>query len=287
MAYRFIDENQEEFGLRWLLAHMGICVNAYYNYLKQTKAEYNLQKEQVCNEIKTVYHDLNGIVGHRGMQIFLARRGIYLSKTTIHKYMNREMHLHCICRRRKPSYKKGHAHKIFPNILQQNFEVESPNKVWCTDFTYLYLTNGNVRYNCTVIDLYDRSVVSSVNDRFITSDLAIKAVDKAIAATGCDPKELILHSDQGSQFTAVEFVLHCEDLGITQSMSRAGTPYDNAAMERYYNTLKTELIYQYCFDTVSELDYAISEFAYNWYNQVRPHSHNGYKTPFEKRYGLG
>lgn len=267
MAYRFIDENQEEFGLRWLLAHMGICVNAYYNYLKQTKAEYNLQKEQVCNEIKTVYHDLNGIVGHRGMQIFLARRGIYLSKTTIHKYMNREMHLHCICRRRKPSYKKGHAHKIFPNILQQNFEVERPNKVWCTDFTYLYLTNGNIRYNCTVIDLYDRSVVSSVNDRFITSDLAIKAVDKAIAATGCDPKELILHSDQGSQFTTVEFVLHCQNLGITQSMSRAGTPYDNAAMERYYNTLKTELIYQYCFDTVNEFDYAIAEFVYNALNK--------------------
>lgn len=266
--------------------YLHICVNAYYNYLKQTKADYNLQKEQICNEIKAVYHDLNGIVGHRGMQIFLARKGIYLSKTTIHKYMNREMHLHCICRRRKPSYKKDHAHKIFPNILQQNFEVESPNKVWCTDFTYLYLTNGNVRYNCTVIDLYDRSVVSSVNGRFITSDLAIKAVDKAIAATGCDPKELILHSDQGSQFTALEFVLHCQNLGITQSMSRAGTPYDNAAMERYYNTLKTELIHQYCFDTVSDLDYAISEFAYNWYNQVRPHSHNGYKTPFEKRYGL-
>lgn len=80
--------------------------------------------------------------------------------------------------------------------------------------------------------------------------------------------------------------MHCNELGIKQSMSQAGCPYDNAPMERYYNTLKAELIYQYCFEVISELDYAISEFAYNWYNQIRPHSYNGYQTPFEKRFGL-
>ena len=287
MAYRFIDENQEEFGLRWLLAHMGICINAYYNYLKQKKAEYNAHKEQVCNEIKTIYHDLNGIVGHRAMRVFLERKGIILSKTTTHKYMNQEMHLHCICRRKKPGFKKGHAHKVFPNLLNQNFVVEKPNQVWCTDFTYLYLKNGTVRYNCTIIDLYDRSVVASVNDRWITSDLAVRTVDKAIQSTECNPKGLILHSDQGTQFTSLEFIIHCEKLGISQSMSHAGCPYDNAPMERYYNTLKAELIHQYIFETCEDLDYAVSEYAYNWYNQIRPHSYNGYKTPFEKRFGLG
>ena len=70
-------------------------------------------------------------------------------------------------------------------------------------------------------------------------------------------------------------------------MSKSGCPYDNAAMERYYNTLKAELIYQYSFETVAEMDHAISEFAFGWYNQIRPHAHNGYKTPFEKRYSLG
>ena len=241
MAYRFIDEYQEEFGLRWLLAHMGICANAYYNYLKQKKADYNAQKEQVCNEIKTIYHEFNGIVGHRAMRVFLARKGIRLSKTTIHKYMNKELHLHCICRRKKPGYRKGRAHKVFPNLLNQNFVVEKPNQVWCTDFTYLYLKNGTVRYNCTIIDLYDRCVVASVNDRWITSDLAIRAVNKAVFCSGCNPKELILHSDQGTQFTSLEFILHCQELGITQSMSHAGCPYDNSPMERYYNTLKEEL----------------------------------------------
>ena len=116
--------------------------------------------------------NLTVLLGIVELKVFLARKGIKLSKTTIHKYMNKELHLHCIRRRKRPGYKKGHAHKIFPNLLRQNFEIDKPNKVWCTDFTYLYLTNGNVRYNCTIIDLYDRSVVLSANDRFITSDLA-------------------------------------------------------------------------------------------------------------------
>ena len=284
MAYRFIDENREEFGLRRLLARMGICVNAYYNYRKQSRADYTRKKAQLCDEIKTIYHELGGIAGHRGMQVFLARKGIALSKTTVHKYMNKDLHLYCVCRRRKPGYKKGHTHKIFPNLLKQNFEADKPNKVWCTDFTYLYLANGSVWYNCSIIDLYDRSITASVNDCRLTSALAIKTLGKAIAKAGCNPKELILHSDQGSQFTSEDFVLRCQNLGITQSMSRAGTPYDNAPMERYYNTLKSELIYQYRFDTAKELDCAVSEFACNWYNQIRPHSHNNYMTPFGKRF---
>ena len=91
---------------------------------------------------------------------------------------------------------------------------------------------------------------------------------------------------KGTQFTSLEFILHCQELGITQSMSHAGCPYEDSPMERYYNTLKEELIYQYCFETVEDLDYAVSEFAYYWYNQVRPHSFNEYLTPYEKRYEL-
>ena len=94
--------------------------------------------------------------------------------------------------------------------------------------------------------------------------------EKTLSSAKAIPQNLILHSDQGSQFTSAEFVQHCRKLGISQSMSRAGCPYDNEPMERCYNTLKTELIYQYRFETVSGLDYSVSEFAYDWYNQVRP-----------------
>ena len=262
---------------------MNIQPNAYFNYLKAAKMEYHAKKESICSNIREIYHELGGNVGHRFMKIFLERRNIFISKTTVHKYMNKEMSLFYVACRRKPGYKKGSMHKLFPNLLKRAFVANAPNRVWCTDFTYLYLANGHVRYNCTIIDLYDRSVVASENGNFITSDLAIRTLDKAIRSQKCDSTQITLHSDQGSQFTSVEFTSFCESKGITQSMSRAGTPYDNAPMERYYNTLKAELIYQYSFKTVRELDATISLFAYRWYNQIRPHSYNGYLTPHEKR----
>ena len=163
VAYRFIDKNKAGFGLRWLLNRMGIYPNVYYNYQKHTKAEYEASKTSVCNEIAGICHKLKGIIGHRAMRNFLLRKGITLSKTAVHKYMNKELNLYCICRRKKPGYRKGHAHRVFSNLLNQNFSVSEQNLVWCTDFTYLFLTNGTVRYNCTIIDLHDRSVVASEN----------------------------------------------------------------------------------------------------------------------------
>ena len=263
---------------------MKIFPNAYYQYLKHTKSAYYQRKRQIYSRIQQIYHEIGGIAGHRTMRVFLSRENIFLSKTTIHKYMNRDLQLQCICRKRKPNYQRGHAHKLFPNLVHQNFQANRKNQIWCTDFTYLYLINGSIRYNCTIIDLYDRSVVASENGKYMTSDLAIRTLDKAICASKCDPRKLILHSDQGSQFTSAEFTNHCRGLSITQSMSRAGCPYDNAPMERYYNTLKAGLTNHYSFQKDKDLNNAIQEFAYLWYNQIRPHSYNQYKTPFEKRF---
>ena len=94
--------------------------------------------------------------------------------------MNKEMGLKSIVRRRKPGYTKGHPYKLFRNILEQDFTCDEINTKWCTDFTYLYLSDGSKRYNCTIIDLHDRSVVASITDRNITSELAIRTLRKAI-----------------------------------------------------------------------------------------------------------
>ena len=245
-----------------------------------------MQKSRIHNKISRIYHDNNGVLGYRSMRVFLSRKKIYLSTTTVHKYMNKELGLMSVVRRKKPNYRKGKAHKVFPNLLQQDFNADKINAKWCTDFTYLYLADGRKRYNCTIIDLHDRSVVASINGKEITSDLAIRTVKKALSAQPAVREQLILHSDQGSQFTSKEFVEFCESVHITQSMSKAGYPYDNAPMERYYNTLKNELIYLHHFHSDEELNRAVSDFAYFWYNHVRPHSYNDYRTPFQARYQI-
>ena len=207
-----------------------------------------------------------------------------MSALTVHTYMNTELGLKSIVRRKKPDYQHGKPHKIFPNILEQDFACDEINTKWCTDFTYLFLEGGETRYNCTILDLHDRSVVASITDKRITADLAIRTLRKAIESQPPIHGVLILHSDQGSQYTSKAFVEYCERMRITQSMSKAGYPYDNAPMERYFNTLKNEEIHLHEYPTEEALYTAVEEFAYVTYNHTRPHSYNGYKTPFEARY---
>ena len=218
------------------------------------------------------------------MAIYLERRGCRYSSATIHQYMNVELGLRSIVRPKKPGTKPGKPHKIFENKRNQNFHADRPNQKWCTDFTYLFLKGGDVRYNCTIIDLYDRSVVSSITDRHITSDLAIRTLQKALDSQELATKGgVILHSDQGSQYTSKAFIEFCECAQVIQSMSKAGYPYDNAPMERYFNTLKNECTNLYEFWTEDELYQTVEEFAYATYNHVRPHSYNRYKTPYQAR----
>ena len=282
-AYRFIDQYHEEFGTRWLLRRLGICPNAYYNYRKHRKADYFAQKAKVREKIDEIYHRHNGVDGYRSMAAYLEREGYHYSTTTIHKYMNIEMGLHSIVRPKKPGTKPGKPHKIFENRLRQDFHADKPNQKWCTDFTYLFLKTGKVRYNCTIIDLYDRSVIASITDQHITSDLAIRTLKKALDSQHLSKDGLILHSDQGIQYTSKAFVEFCESAHVSQSMSKAGYPYDNTPMERYFNTLKNECTNLYEFRTDEELYQTVEEFAYATYNHVRPHSYNGYCTPYQAR----
>ena len=137
------------------------------------------------------------------------------------------------------------------------------------------------RYNCSIIDLYDRSAVTSLNNDYINTDFAINTLKTALKKENY-PK-VIVHSDQGVQFTSWEFVNFCKDNNVTQSMSKAGCPYDNAPMERFYNTFKSNFYNVTSFSSVAMMDELTTKYI-NWYNYVRPHSYNNYLTPMEARY---
>ena len=278
-----MEQYNREFGVRWLLRRLGICPNAYYNYRKHRKADYYARKEAVKAQIKEIYHVHNGVAGYRTMAVYLARRGYHYSTITVHKYMNTEMGLYSLVRPKKPKFRRTKPHKVFENKLKQEFHADRTNHKWCTDFTYLFLKNGEVRYNCSIVDLYGRSVIASVTESQITSSLAIRTLKKALESQPRISGELLHHSDQGSQYTSKAFVEFCESVHVTQSMSKAGCPYDNAPMERYFNTLKNECVNLYDFQTEEALYQAVEEFAYVTYNHIRPHSYNGYRTPYQVR----
>ena len=219
MVYRFLDQYKKVFGLRWLLRKFQLSPNAYYNYLKQRKSVYREQKNYIQKEIKSIYYNNNRLPGHRSMRIFLQRKGIHLSKTTVHKYMNKDLSLHSIVMRKKAKYRRGAKNKIFSNLLKQDFRPEGKNRIWCTDFTYIILSNGKMRYNCSILDLYGRSIVASVNGESINTELAKETLEKALKSEA--PKEgLILHSDQGCQYTSWEFVSYCREKKINSLRPR-------------------------------------------------------------------
>ncbi len=140
------------------------------------------------------------------MHAYLIRSGYKISRLTVHNYMNTEMKLYSITRRKRPNYEYCKSHKIFENKLNQEFHADKINQKWCTDFTYLFLTDGSKRYNCTIIDLHDRSVIASITDRHITSDLAKRTLQKAIQSQkGIKPDKLILHSDYTEENTMPMF----------------------------------------------------------------------------------
>lgn len=281
MVYRFIDDNKEIFGLRWLCKQFGISPNCYYNYKKGVKKKYHQRLINIFKLIKYIYYNNNRVIGYRTMRVFLKRYGYEFSNTTIHKYMNKELNLCAVIMRSKPGYKTGKKHKIFDNLLNQNFKVDCKNKVWCTDFTYMRQANGKFRYNCSIIDLYDRVAIASVNGDYINTQLAIDTLTQALEKEKYP--SVILHSDQGVQYTSCEFVNFCKDNNVTQSMSKAGCPYDNAAMERFYNTFKSNFYNVVSFTSAEAMDELTTKYI-NWYNYIRPHSYNNYLTPMEARY---
>lgn len=122
-----------------------------------------------------LFHESNGTMGDKMMHQALANIGYEYSVTTIWKYRKEMLMKSCI-RRKRASYKKGTAHHLFPNLIQQQFEVSEANNIWCIDFTYLTLNTGEKRYNCSVIDLHRRRIVSSVNGNRINSKLATQAM---------------------------------------------------------------------------------------------------------------
>ena len=260
---------------------MGICPNAYYNYRKHRKNAMKKTKASTLKLIEKIYREAGGKPGYRMMKSLLDNKGIHLSAHTVHNYMNKELGLKSVTRKAKRRHCNGpEPYGLFENLLDQDFHADRRNAKWCVDFTYLSFGKNNRRYNCTILDLYDRRVVASVNGNRINTQLAIDTLEEAIRNVGGETG-MILHSDRGSQFASKEFIEFCKGLGIIQSMSKPGCPYDNAPMERYFNTLKAELLHLNKYETEKELYTAITAYAYGWYNNLRPHSYNGGLPPLK------
>jgi transposase InsO family protein len=179
--------------------------------------------------------------------------------------------------------RQHHAWPVAPNLLDQDFAATRPDEKWGADISYIWTREGWL-YLAVVIDLFARRVVGwSTGDR-LHRDLALAALRQALVIP-CPAAGLIHHSDRGSQYCSIDYQAELSKRGVLISMSSKGNCYDNAMVERFFKTLKSELVWRTVFCTRREAELAIARYIDGFYNPVRRHSALSFTSPaqFENR----
>jgi len=237
-------------------------------------------------EIRRCFIENNSEYGSPRIWRELKEAEVACSRNRIARLMSKEGLVAIHRRKFKATTDSKHNLPIWPNILNRNFSVSAPDKVYVSDITYLWTKEGWL-YLAATIDLYSRGVVGLAIDRTIAGELTRRSLTQAILRR--NPGEgLICHSDRGSQYAAYDYKAILAEHGFIGSMSRKGDCYDNAVAESFFHTLKVECIRRRIFRTREEAKRIIFAWVEARYNRTRRHSTLGYLSPFEyeRRYEL-
>jgi len=264
---------------------MQVHHSGYYQWLTQPISKTEQKNKELTIHIKELFKECNGIYGYRNIHKDLIASGIAVNKKRVARLM-RMANLYGVgSYKRKPKHKAGAKHKAHPNHLQQCFIANHPNENWVSDITYIRTHEGWI-YLATVIDLFSRKVIGWATSNRMTTPLVLNAMKIATQRINKTDTKVILHSDQGSQYSSYDYKVFANKHNIVPSMSRRGNCYDNAVAESFFKTLKKELVRKQVFLTREIAASKIFEYIEMFYNAKRRHSYLGYISPneFEKRY---
>lgn len=253
--------------------------SGYYSWLNRSESERSKAGRRLLCEVRMVYGRSRKRYGSPRVTFELNESGVSCSVNRVARLM-REAGIRAKTKRKyRVTTNSNHNLLVAPNLLNRQFTMDRPNEVWLSDITYIWTSEGWL-YLAGVVDLYSRMVVGwSMSDR-ITGDLTLAALKQALSRRRPDPG-LIHHSDRGSQYAAGDYQKLLKENRMAVSMSRKADPWDNAPMESFFATLKTELIYGEKFVTREDAKTKIFEYIEMFYNRVRRHSSLGYKSPLD------
>jgi putative transposase len=274
--------------LAWLCKTLQVTRGGFYAWVNRPLSERAQLDAQLTASIRTSFAESDQTYGARRVRRDLRDWGHRCGVRRIGRLM-RCARLEARPRRRRLPFDAGTRieHTIAPNVLDRKFDASEPNSKWAADFTYIWTTEGWL-YVAAVIDLFSRRVVGWSMSSQMTAQLVTDAMLMAIWRRG-PVKALVSHSDQGSQYTSEDFQRLLSAHGITCSMSRRGNCWDNAAMESFFSTLKTERTNRNQYSTRDAARADIFDYIERFYNPRRRHSTLGYLSPvnYEKLAGLG
>lgn len=284
MKYEFMKQHQAEFSVERMSNVFKVSRSGYYRYINAQLSMREQENQRLIEQIKAVHVVSRQTYGSPRIQAQLREQGESCSRKRVARLMRREGLQAKMKRRFKITTRVNPAAKAAPNLLAQDFTALQPNERWVADFTYVATKEGWL-YVATVLDLFSRRIVGLAMNERMTADLVISALQQAL--THRQPAAgLVHHSDRGCQYTSEGFQQLLAQYGITVSMSGVGNCYDNAVMESFYHTLKTEHIYFEHYLTREQAKQSIFEYVEVFYNRQRKHSTLGYLSPlaFEKQW---
>jgi len=259
-------------------------VSGYYNWKRGLSMKRKEQDKQLIEEIKLIFEKNKGRYGSPRIEKELRKKGIKTSPNRVARLMKANGFKARTKRKYKATTNSNHNLPVAKNLLKQNFTVTELNKVWTSDITYIWTSEGWM-YLAVVLDICSRNLIGWKTSNYLGKELIIEALNKAL--NDRKPLEgLIFHSDQGVQYASNEVRKILEINNITQSMSNKGNCYDNAITETFFHTLKTELVYGKSYLTRQQAELDLFEYIELYYNRQRLHSSLNYLSPveFEEQY---
>jgi putative transposase len=280
MRFRFIEDRRTDYPVRTLCEVLEVSPAGYYAWRSRPESQRSAANRVLVDDIQRVHRDNKGRYGSPRIHEELKAQGRGISRGRIERLMRHHGIRAIMARpRRVRTTDSRHDLPIAPNLLDRNFSATAPNRIWLADITYVETDQGWL-YLAVVMDLFSRKIVGWAMADHLRADLPLVALRMAIAAQR-PGAGLIHHSDRGVQYASAEYRKLLQSAGFKASMSRKADCYDNAPMETFFHTLKTELVYRTHYATRAEATRDIFAYIEGFYNRTRRHSAIGYISPVE------
>lgn len=279
MKYAFIQQHARQYPINRLCKALRVSRSGYYDWLGREPSPRALANQDILRHIQALHVRHKQRYGSPRMHAALLQQGHQLSRGRV----ERIMHTHQIMAQRSKRHKRIYIQRAqqvaSPNILSRAFTATRPNRKWVSDITFIATREGFL-YLAIVLDIFSRAVVGWAMSQRINSELVLDALSMAIEHRGT-PKGVMVHSDQGSQYTAEVYRDKLAKHEMICSMSRKGECHDNAVAESFFHTLKEELIHDNHYTNRREAKQSIFEYIELYYNRQRLHSFLGYEAPLK------
>jgi len=271
MKYQFIADHRQEFEITAMCRVLQVSRSGYYAWRKRPVSEREMANQKLTAQIKEIHQDSRQTYGSPRIHAELASQGVKCGHNRVARLMGQAE----LRAKQKRKFKvtttdSAHDYPVAPNLLNQDFQAGRPNETWLADITYIATAEGWL-YLAVVMDLYSRRIVGWAMDDSLERWLPLAALQMALE-TRQPPPGLLHHSDRGSQYASDDYQAVLTKYQMQGSMSRAGNCYDNAPLESFFGTLKTELVHHRHYATRAEAKTDIFEYIEVFYNRYRRHS---------------